>query len=186
MKCPSLLLASLAVLWIPASTSCSGEETQAAPTGQLEPYSCGEVQRIHTLGDIFLASQPSSDDFQHAVDGGIKTVMDLRLPDEDRGFDEPARVEELGMAYHNVAFRAADTLTDEVIDRALGLMRDEATHPMMIHCASANRVGAIWLAHRVLDGGLSWDDALAEAATVGLKNPDFEAKVRDYVERNAR
>jgi hypothetical protein len=44
-------------------------------------------------------------------------------------------------------------------------------------------VGAVWLAHRVLDGGLSYDDALKEAKTVGLKTPAFEEKVKDYIRR---
>jgi hypothetical protein len=52
-----------------------------------------------------------------------------------------------------------------------------------MHCHSGNRVGAIWLAWRVLDGGLAWDKALDEAHEVGLKTPAFETRVKDYVER---
>jgi hypothetical protein len=33
----------------------------------------------------------------------------------------------------------------------------------------------------VLDGGLDWDAALAEAKLVGLKSPALEAAVRQYI-----
>ena len=186
MKPSNLIVAAAALGSLPALVSCTRDETRAAPTpsAKLEPATCGQVQRLHTLGGVFLASQPSSEDFQHAREAGIECVLDLRMPDEERGFDEPARVEELGMTYVPLGFKAADTLTDEVIDRSRELMRGSADQPLMVHCASANRVGAVWLAYRVLDGDSSWDAALAEAKTVGLMSPEYEAKVEDYVERH--
>ena len=51
---------------------------------------------------------------------------------------------------------------------------------MILHCSSANRVGAVWLAHRVLDGGLKYNEALSEAKTVGLKLPAYEERVKEY------
>ena len=54
---------------------------------------------------------------------------------------------------------------------------------MLLHCASSNRVGAVWLAYRALDGGLSIEEAKAEAKIVGLKSPALEAKAIDYVKR---
>jgi uncharacterized protein (TIGR01244 family) len=188
MKPSNLIAAAVALCSLPVLVSCTREESQAAPapapSAKLEPATCGQVQRLHTLGSVFLASQPSSEDFERVRETGIKRVLDLRMPDEERGFDEPARVEELGMTYVHLGFKAADTLTDEVLDRSRELMRGAANEPLMVHCASANRVGAVWLAHRVLDGGQSWDAALAEAKTVGLSNPGYEAKVKDYVERH--
>ena len=44
----------------------------------------------------------------------------------------------------------------------------------------------MWLPWRVLDGGLSYDEALAEAKTVGLKSPLYEEKAREYIERRVR
>ncbi len=36
---------------------------------------------------------------------------------------------------------------------------------------------------RVLDGGIELEDAVKEGKTVGMKNPDYEAKARDYIKR---
>lgn len=166
----------------PASVAAQAPGHHAIATDTLEPHSCGTIERLHTCGGIFLASQPAAADFQLAKDAGMQTVLDLRKPDEGRGFDEPRIVRELGLAYVNLPFGSPDELTDEVFARGRELLA-RAQRPLLVHCHSSNRVGAIWLAWRALDGGLSWEAALAEARTVGLKTPALEAKARDYVER---
>lgn len=163
-------------------TSASRPLHQAIATDRLEPHSCGSIQRLHTCGGIFLASQPAAADFQLAKDAGIKTVINLRKPDELVEFDEPKLVGELGLRYVSLPWNSADELTDAVFAEGRRLL-DEAERPILLHCHSGNRVGAIWLAWRALDGGLSYEDALAEARTVGLKAPPLEAKARDYIER---
>jgi protein tyrosine phosphatase (PTP) superfamily phosphohydrolase (DUF442 family) len=162
------------------SPAPEAKQAQTAAADKLEPYECGTVKRIHVLGGVFLASQPQPEDFEHAKDGGIKTVVNLRHA-EEVPFDEAKVVTDLGMSYESVPFKKIEELTDEVFDRARGLMNDPARQPMMVHCSSANRVGAVWFAHRVLDGGISEDAALAEARRVGLKMPAYEARAREYV-----
>jgi hypothetical protein len=54
-----------------------------------------------------------------------------------------------------------------------------------LHCASANRVGAVWIPFRVLDQGIELEAAVAGAKAIGLETPEYEAKARDYVERHA-
>ncbi len=149
---------------------------------KLEPYQCGKVQRLHTLGGVFLASQPEKEDFTHAKEGGIKFVLNLREKDE-MDWDEAELVESLGMEYVNVPFKSPKTLTDEVFAETRKLLSNEKKRPLLVHCASANRVGAVWLAHRVLDGGKSYDEALKEAKTVGLKLPAYEERAKDYIAR---
>jgi uncharacterized protein (TIGR01244 family) len=163
-------------------TGAAPKQTQAADEEKLEPYQCGKVQRLHTLGGVFLASQPEKEDFSHAKEGGIKTVLNLREK-EELDWDEAELIGSLGMEYVNVPFKTPASLTDEVFDKVRKLLNDKAKRPLLVHCASANRVGAVWLAHRVLDGGKSYDEALKEAKTVGLKLPAFEAKAKDYIER---
>jgi uncharacterized protein (TIGR01244 family) len=152
---------------------------------KLEPYQCGKVERLHTLGDIFLASQPQKDDFKHAADNGIKTVVNLRNPKEI-DWDEAKHVKQLGMEYHNLPFQSPKELNDELFEKARKLLTDKTKRPLLLHCSSANRVGAIWLAHRVLDDGVSYDDALTEAKTVGLKLPALEQKAKDYIQRQKK
>jgi uncharacterized protein (TIGR01244 family) len=154
----------------------------AITTERLEPYECGTITRLHTYAGVFLASQPQPADFEQAKKGGVVTVINLRHDDEITAFDERQVVGDLGLAYLSLPWNGPEELTDEVFDRARELL-NTAERPVLLHCSSANRVGAVWIPWRILDEGLSWDDALAEAKVVGLESPAYEAKAKDYVER---
>ncbi len=163
-----------------ATGDAAGGGTHAAVAeARLEPYECGSISRIHVFGDVFLAGQPAPEDFEHARDGGIRTVVNLRH-EEEIGFDERAVVESLGLNYINIPFKAPEELTDAVFDRMRELL-NQAERPILVHCSSANRVGAVWIPWRVLDQGASLEEAVLEARTIGLRSPVYEQKARDYV-----
>lgn len=168
-----------------AAPAVASTEHKAITTDKLEPYTCGTVQRLHTYGGVFLASQPTAADFEEAKKGGVKTVINLRHADENKDFDEQAVVTGLGLAYIHMPWNGADELTDTIFDRSRELL-NTAERPILLHCSSANRVGALWIPWRVLEGGLTYEEALAEAKVVGLKSADFEAKAKDYVERHRK
>lgn len=160
----------------------TAEKHTAITTEALEPYTCGTVQRLHTIQGLFLASQPQAADFEQAKAGGVKTVVDLRKPSEDRGFDERSVVATLGLGYVAIPWNGADELTDAVFDQARAMFRD-VQRPALIHCSSGNRIGPLWIAWRTLDQGTDLEAAVAEARTIGMKTADYEAKARDYVAR---
>ena len=114
--------------------------------------------------------------------GGVKTVINQRHASELEDFDERAVVGALGLAYYNPAWNGADELTDEILDETRELLRT-VERPVLIHCSSANRTGATWFAFRVLDEGLSLEAGLDEAKLVGLRSPDYERIVRNYIAR---
>lgn len=158
-------------------------EHKAITTETLEPYECGQITRLHTFQGVFLASQPAPEDFEQAKMGGVRTVINIRHPSEQGSFDEAAHVRGLGLNYENPAWNGPDELTDDIIEQQLELLRT-AERPILFHCSSANRVGAIWLIYRALDGGLSNEQALAEAKVVGLTSPDYQRIALDYVNRH--
>jgi hypothetical protein len=55
-----------------------------------------------------------------------------------------------------------------------------------IHCAAANRVGAVWLIKRVLVDGWDIERATAEAKRVGLRSPQLEQFALDYIATHRR
>jgi uncharacterized protein (TIGR01244 family) len=172
-----------------ASASCTSAPSEVEVgheiemTDRLEPFECGTITRLHTLGGVFLASQPKPEDFEQASKSGVKTVINLRHEAELTDFDEREVVTGLGLNYIHVPWNSVDELTDDVFDRSREHL-NTAERPILLHCSSANRVGAVWLPWRVLDGGLTYAEALAEAKIVGLKTPAFESKARDYIERH--
>ena len=147
---------------------------------KLEPAKCGAVKQLHVFDDIFLAGQPSAEDFAEFKKRGVKSVLNVRTK-EEMDFDESKTIKNLGLEYHHIPVAGHDALTDENFEKIRKLLNTKEERPLLFHCASANRVGAVWLAHRVLDGGLTYDDALAEAKTVGQKNAALEAKAKDYI-----
>ncbi|NNF64491.1 MAG: catalase/peroxidase HPI, partial [Acidimicrobiia bacterium] len=107
-------------------------------TDTLEPYECGDVTRLHTVNDIFLASQPGVEDFKQARMGGMRTVINSRHATENEDFDERQVVTSLGMTYHNPAWNGPQELTDAIIHQTRELLRT-VERPILLHCSSANR-----------------------------------------------
>lgn len=135
------------------------------------------------IPDVATAGQPREDQFRRLADAGIRTVIDLRPPAEPRGFDEVAAVRDAGVRYVNIPV-TAQTLGDGDFDRVRALLNDPANRPALLHCASANRVGAVLLPYLMLDAGMSEDDALELAHKVGLRSTEMkEAALRYSTER---
>jgi len=183
---------STILLLIPLA-ACSSETTPEAtkpaveapePVAEepdvLEPASLGSIAKLHVLGEVYLGSQPSAADLEAVAGAGVHTIINLRHENEV-DFDERATVEGLGMAYENLPYGSPAELDDGILDAGRALLR-EAKGPVLLHCASCNRVGPIWIAHRVLDDGLDIEDAVAEAKTAGLRSAELEAKARAYVD----
>ena len=168
-----------------ADTSCPPDSLKQLSTEKLQSVACGSIAKFHTLGGIYLASQPFPDDLRLARQGGVKTVVSLRFPSEIE-WDEATVAQRYGLAFVEVPFKTPETLTDEVFDKTRTLLSDQAKKPLLLHCSTANRVGAIWMVHRVLEDGLSIVDAEQEAAKVGLKSPEYLAKAQDYIVRTRK
>ena len=152
---------------------------KAAP---VKAVKVGSVTPIHVCGDIYLAGQPSPEDLQAMRRLGVKSVITLR-PRWELDWDEAAEVKKLGMKYYQVPFRAPETLTDEVFDRVRQLLGGQAPRPLLLHCRSAGRVGAVWIPFRVLDQKVALETALAEAEKVGLHQPLYVERAKAYIAR---
>lgn len=183
MKRRTILSVSLTLASTLLLGACATEH-KAITTDKLEPYECGTVTKLHNFKGVFLASQPSAADFEQAKKGGIRTVINLRHPSENKDFVEAEVIKGLGLAYHNPAWNGPEELSDQRLDEVRNLLKT-AERPILLHCSSANRVGPMWLVYRVLDDGASVEQATAEAKIVGMKSPDYERLAKDYVARHA-
>lgn len=134
------------------------------------------------LPGFHTAGQPSPADLEALGARGVKTIIDIRDPMEPRGFDEPAAVSRAGMKYVNVSVRQG-ALDDAVMDAALDAIRRSADQPLLLHCASANRVGGVLIPYFMIDQGMSEDDAVAAAMKVGLRGADLLEWALEYTQR---
>ena len=134
---------------------------------------------VEPVDGITAAGQPDEAALKVFADQGYRTVIDLRTAGEDRGIDEPAIIEALGMDYvllpigrDAITFESAKTL-DQLIKDAEG--------PVLVHCGSSNRVGAL-LALRKSLAGADDEAALAYGLDGGLSS--LEGRVKEVLEEN--
>ena len=163
------------------------ELAEGSSSSKVEDAKLGSTNNVHRVGPIFLAGQPEQGDMDDLKKAGITSVLDLRRVGEI-SWDEGVALKKQGIAHERLAFAAPETLSDEVIDQARAKFKAATDQDKLLcHCGGANRVGAVWLAYRVLDEGVDWDTALTEAKEVGLRTPGYVEKVQHYVEkRNAK
>jgi uncharacterized protein (TIGR01244 family) len=88
--------------------------------------------------------------------------------------------EKAGLRYIHIPV-AGGPIKPEQADEFIKSVKDKANQPMLIHCGSANRVGAFWMIYLVLDQGMSEDKALEEATRIGLRSPDTKKAVQEYI-----
>jgi protein-tyrosine phosphatase len=62
-------------------------------------------------------------------------------------------------------------------------MTDSASHPVLVHCASGNRVGPVLIAWLVLDRGWTFERAVKAAKQGGLRSEELEIAAREYIGR---
>ena len=164
-----------------------GKDSQPA---KVKDAKLGNTRNVHACGTLFLAGQPTPDDIAVLKERGIKRVITLRTAGEV-DWNEAGKLREAGIEFIQVPFRKPDTLTDDVFDKVRKLLRgkgkgDKAATPTLLHCGSANRVGGVWLAYRVLDEGVPLDQAIKEAKTIGLRTPGYLEKAKDYIDRQKK
>jgi uncharacterized protein (TIGR01244 family) len=117
---------------------------------------------------------------------GFRSVLNLRMASETGADIDAARraAEAAGLRYIHLPVDAAN-LSGELVDRFLAVMRDPQISPVLIHCATANRVGMLWLVKRVAIDGWPVEKATEEAERVGLKSPKLKAFALDYLKARA-
>ena len=142
----------------------------------------GVANATEPLPGLLTAGQPAPVNFEGLRTQGVKTVIDIRDPMEPRPFDEPALVRKLGMTYLNVSVRQG-ALDDAVMDSVLAAIRQHDEQPLLLHCASANRVGGVLIPYFIMDKGMSEEDAVAAAMKVGLRGADLLEWGLDYTRR---
>jgi len=148
----------------------------------VEPTQCGDIQNMHRIGDLYVSGAVTPEDLPLLKDLGIKTILNLRHANET-DFDEAKLAKAQGITHIHLPWNGPKELTDAKLDAMRRVLR-EAERPLLFHCGSANRVGAGWLAYRVLDQGVELDTATQEAKTFGLRTQAYETITVDYIKRS--
>ncbi|WP_133122821.1 fused DSP-PTPase phosphatase/NAD kinase-like protein [Zhengella mangrovi] len=108
---------------------------------------------------------------------GFKTIVNLNTADEGAN-EEAVLAKAAGLAYINMAV-PTKAPTAEQIAQFAAIVENPENYPVLVHCESANRVGATWALYRA-SKGVPAEVAVEEGRAVGLKT-SREAAVREQL-----
>ena len=144
-----------------------------------EPPGFGIPNAIQAEEGLLVAGQPTAKQLKAAAKAGYQTVIDLRPPIEDRGFDEEKAARKAKLEYTNIAV-SPDTLDASTIKYFLTMLSN-AERPALIHCGSGVRAGGLYYAWLVLENGVPEEQAMAQAQAAGLTDTDLGQRVQELV-----
>lgn len=168
MTLPVLILAALLAADAPAPAPAAAPAPAPAPVRAAAFAS--PAPGIRSGGRL------TADDVARLAAEGTRHVVDLSLDTETPDFDEAAVVRAAGMRYDALPVAGAaglDRMTVEAFDRLL----QGSERPVVVHCASGNRVGALAALRAAWIEGRPAEEAIAEGRRWGLKG--LEGAVRE-------
>lgn len=130
---------------------------------------------------------PDADNLQQAAQEGFRSVINMQTEGEKKGIgpqEEARAAKDAGLTYlhHPVD---GDKLSDEVVD---GFRRKatELPAPVLVHCASGKRSGAMVMMHLAAEQGMSGEQVIEKAEQMGFEcdTPELEEFVKSYVNRH--
>ena len=141
----------------------------------------GGVPNFQKVNDsVYRGAQPTSEGFKNLAERGVKTVIDLRLPDEHSQAEEKRWVESSGMRYISVPLHGMSAPSESDVVKILAIMNDPAAGPVFVHCRrGADRTGTIIACYRVSHDRWKNDKALSEARGYGMSM--WERSMMHYV-----
>ncbi|QOY63292.1 hypothetical protein INQ40_03245 [Lysobacter sp. H21R4] len=171
---------------VPVQASANTGDTTADPNDAVSTDATPEAPSLQAAisglrqprPGLYTAGQPENTAWQAAAEDGVTTVINLRPAAEMGERDEATEVAAAGMAYHQLPVAGASDIS---MANAIELRRliDEAPGPVLVHCASGNRVGAL-LALGELESGVDAEQAVAFGRSAGLAS--LEPRVREVIE----
>jgi uncharacterized protein (TIGR01244 family) len=147
----------------------------------------GAVNVTRVDAAILCGGATTTEAFPELKKRGFASVINLRR-EQEPGADIPGAktaAAAAGLKYIHIPVDGAKP-DPRSADAFLQAVTDTANQPAYIHCASANRVGAMWLIKRVVADG--WDVARAteEAKTIGLTSDVLRQFAIDYATTHRR
>lgn len=159
------------IAWMLSLTAMLAEG--GAPQAPEQVEGIANYKRIEP--GLATAGTPSSEALLRLKALGFRTVIDLRT--EGEGIvAEQAAVEAQGLRYVSVPVTPA-SLSVQDVRAVAAVLDDPAAGPILLHCASSNRVGGVYGVIQVLKGrGLA--EAEAAAREAGLRSDSMAEAMR--------
>jgi uncharacterized protein (TIGR01244 family) len=168
----TLLLAGL----VPAGLAAQPAPPSGQASMQVHPAALLPNGRSPLPG-VLTGGQPDTNQLAELAKLGYKTVINLRKPGE-RGevADEASVVKSHGMSYVSIPVGHGEGLDRENAEVLGKILANRDARPVVIHCASGNRVGALLALEEAWVQGRPPEKALELGKAAGLTS--LEPQVR--------
>lgn len=137
------------------------------------------IKNLKIINDnTFSSGQPTEAQLQQLSKAGIKHIVNLR-PVSELSFNEADISKENGLQYHTIPVAGAAGITEanaKLLANKLKALKGEA---VLVHCGSANRVGALIAVDAVMNGQ-DIEQAITKGKQWGLTK--LEPVVRKKIE----
>ena len=151
------------------ATPAAGQSVPATPAQAASPWQ-------HPRAGLLTGGQPAASDWAALKAQGVTTIVNLRPRAEMADHGEAAEVAAAGMAYVELPIVGADDISPDNARRLWTLLKLSPA-PVLVHCASGNRVGALLALGAARSGGMPAEAALEFGRSAGLSG--LEPVVRE-------
>ncbi len=152
--------------------------TETAPPALMDAAAIDIPNAKMPVKGILTGGQPSVEQLDTAAQAGYRTIVNLRAPGEQGSWDEAMKAAELGLRYVAIPIGGADGLSAENARKLAEIVDDPSALPAMVHCASGNRVGALFALKALHVDGADAENALTIGREAGLTKLEAAVKER--------
>jgi len=120
------------------------------------------------FANVATAGRPSPEQFELAKQRGVTRVVNLCPHGEPCAYEEPALMQALGLDYVNIPVAGAADLSEDNARKLAAALASLDGHAL-VHCASSNRVGALFAVKAAKLDGKNIDEAIEIGRAAGLR-----------------
>lgn len=118
--------------------------------------------------DLLSGAPPTDAELAAAKAAGVRSVLDLRPAAEGSAVADAARAAASGLAVQRIEVAGAAGLTRENVLAFAAIVDAPARAPLLVHCATGNRVGALTALKAAWLDGMAPQAALELGRSAGL------------------
>ncbi|MCC5863836.1 MAG: hypothetical protein JJU31_01825 [Wenzhouxiangella sp.] len=118
---------------------------------------------------LMVGGCPSDRDLARLKQAGFKTVLDLRESKEWSGDDFAGRVKQAGLRFLQLPVSGLESVDESLTRQFWAYWNDARLKPMLVHCASGNRVGAMLALAARRHGKVDVEQAIDSGLAAGMK-----------------
>lgn len=187
----SLLTVALMIVGCQPETEDPDDTVSPDPDEQMEALDRADREgaayidlpyAVMPFDDLLIGGQPEEEHLGEAAEAGYRTVVNLRPDDELPDWYSWDLIEEqLGMRYFHIPVAGADDITQENAQELASILDEGDNFPILMHCSSGNRVGALFAARAYFLADEDVEQALEVGRASGLT--ELEAPLREQWSR---